>query len=275
MKHPGFVHLHVHTQYSLLDGAIRLEDLLKKAKDYQMPAIAMTDHGNMFGAISFYQLALKHGIKPIIGCELYVAPNSRLDKGGHHAGESARHLIVLAKDVQGYKNLMKLTTAGYLEGFYYKPRIDKEILKEHHDGMGARSKGLDDITGKFDASVRNDGNAVEGCGLIGVANGAHLWNADPGDNARGADGTGPDADFDGIDARFDESLCPFSRGDVAGNEFASGKIPLRIPDGLDHPGGMPVGGVDDDHVRPGVQQSLHPRLPVQDADGRADPEPPQ
>jgi DNA polymerase-3 subunit alpha len=135
MKHADFVHLHVHTQYSLLDGTIRLDDLLNKAKDYQMPAIAMTDHGNMFGAISFYQRAYKHGIKPIIGCELYVAPKSRFDKNSHHAGESARHLVVLVKNMQGYKNLMKLTTTGYLDGFYYKPRIDKEILKDHHEGL--------------------------------------------------------------------------------------------------------------------------------------------
>ena len=135
MKNADFVHLHVHTQYSLLDGAIRLDDLLKKAREYQMPAIAMTDHGNMFGAISFYQQAHKHGIKPIIGCELYVAPKTRFDKNGHHAGESARHLVVLVKNMQGYKNLMKLTTAGYLEGFYYKPRIDKDILKDHHEGL--------------------------------------------------------------------------------------------------------------------------------------------
>ncbi|MBA4398047.1 MAG: DNA polymerase III subunit alpha, partial [Syntrophus sp. (in: bacteria)] len=135
MKNADFVHLHVHTQYSLLDGAIRLDDLLKKAREYRMPAIAMTDHGNMFGAISFYQQAEKHGIKPIIGCELYVAPQSRFDKSGHHAGESAKHLLVLVKNMQGYKNLMKLTTAGYLDGFYYKPRIDKEILKDHHEGL--------------------------------------------------------------------------------------------------------------------------------------------
>jgi DNA polymerase-3 subunit alpha len=135
MKHADFVHLHVHTQYSLLDGTIRLDDLLKKAREYQMPAIAMTDHGNMFGAVSFYQQAYKHGIKPIIGCELYVAPKSRFEKNSHHAGESARHLLVLVKNMQGYKNLMKLSTAGYLEGFYYKPRIDKEILKDHHEGL--------------------------------------------------------------------------------------------------------------------------------------------
>lgn len=135
MKHADFVHLHVHTQYSLLDGTIRLDDLLKKAREYYMPAVAMTDHGNMFGAVSFYQRAYKQGIKPIIGCELYVATRNRFDKNGLHAGESARHLLVLVKNMQGYKNLMKLTTAGYLEGFYYKPRIDKEILKEHHDGL--------------------------------------------------------------------------------------------------------------------------------------------
>ena len=121
MKHADFVHLHVHTQYSLLDGTIRLDDLFKKVKQYQMPAIAMTDHGNMFGAISFYQQAYKQGVKPIIGCELYVAPGSRFDKTPRSPGESARHLLVLVKSMQGYKNLMKLTTAGYLEGFYYGP----------------------------------------------------------------------------------------------------------------------------------------------------------
>ncbi len=135
MKHADFVHLHVHTQYSLLDGTIRLDDLFKKVKQYQMPAIAMTDHGNMFGAISFYQQAYKQGIKPIIGCELYVAPRSRFDKSTRSSGESARHLLVLVKSMQGYKNLMKLTTAGYLEGFYYRPRIDKELLKMHHEGL--------------------------------------------------------------------------------------------------------------------------------------------
>ena len=135
MKHADFVHLHVHTQYSLLDGTIRIEDLFKKAKEYQMPAIAMTDHGNMFGAINFYQQAYKHGIKPIIGCELYVAPKSRFDKSSQNSGESARHLLVLVKNMQGYKNLMKLTSAGYLEGFYYRPRIDKELLEKHHEGL--------------------------------------------------------------------------------------------------------------------------------------------
>ena len=142
MKHSDFVHLHLHTQYSLLDGMIRLEDLFKKAREYKMPAIAITDHGNMFGAIDFYQQAYKHGIKPIIGCELYVAPHSRTDKSSSSIGETARHLIVLVKNMQGYKNLMKLTTAGYLEGFYYRPRVDKELLKECHEGLIASSACL-------------------------------------------------------------------------------------------------------------------------------------
>ncbi|MEN6432100.1 MAG: DNA polymerase III subunit alpha [Smithella sp.] len=140
MKHSDFVHLHLHTQYSLLDGMIRLEDLFKKAREYKMPAIAITDHGNMFGAIDFYQHAYKHGVKPIIGCELYVAPNKLTDRTA--GGESAKHLIVLVKNAQGYKNLMKLTTAGYLKGFYYRPRVDKELLKECHEGLIASSACL-------------------------------------------------------------------------------------------------------------------------------------
>ncbi len=135
MIHADFVHLHVHTQYSLLDGTIRLNDLLQKAKEYHMPAVAMTDHGNLYGTIDFYKHAYKYGIKPIIGCELYVAPKSRFDKTGYGIGETANHLIVLAKNMQGYKNLMKLSTTAYLEGFYYRPRIDKEILTQYHDGL--------------------------------------------------------------------------------------------------------------------------------------------
>jgi DNA polymerase-3 subunit alpha len=135
MKHAEFVHLHVHTQYSLLDGAIRLDDLFKKAKEYKMPAVAMTDHGNMFGTIEFYQKAYRNGIKPIIGCELYVAPASRFDKNSHSKTENNHHLVVLARNMEGYNNLMTLTSAGYLEGFYYRPRIDKEILSRHNKGL--------------------------------------------------------------------------------------------------------------------------------------------
>ena len=138
MKHADFVHLHVHTQYSLLDGAIRLKDLFKEAKKMRMPALAMTDHGNMFGTIDFYQRAYKEGIKPIIGCELYVATESRFIK----KKQDAHHLIVLARDMTGYNNLMKLTSAGYLEGFYYRPRVDKALLAAHSEGLIALSACL-------------------------------------------------------------------------------------------------------------------------------------
>ncbi len=135
MKSQNFVHLHGHTQYSLLDGACLLKELVKLAQAYNMPALAMTDHGNMFGAIEFYLLCKKVGIKPIIGCECYLAPVSRFEKASHGISDSAYHLILLAKDVKGYHNLIKLVSAGYLEGFYYKPRIDKELLAQHADGL--------------------------------------------------------------------------------------------------------------------------------------------
>src|SRR5512137_1273633 len=108
MKHAEFVHLHLHTQYSLLDGAIRLDDLFQRANEFKMPALAMTDHGNMFGAIEFYETALQNGIKPIIGCELYVATGSRFEKESHSAKEASHHLLLLAKNKTGYQNLIKL-----------------------------------------------------------------------------------------------------------------------------------------------------------------------
>ncbi len=142
MKHAEFVHLHLHTQYSLLDGAIRLDDLFQRAKEFKMPALAMTDHGNMFGAIEFYEMALQNGIKPIIGCELYVATGSRFEKESHSAKEASHHLLLLAKNKTGYQNLIKLVTAAYFEGFYYRPRVDKELLSKHHDGLIALTSCL-------------------------------------------------------------------------------------------------------------------------------------
>ena len=139
MKHSDFVHLHLHTQYSLLDGMIRLDDVFKKARQFKMPAVAITDHGNMYGAVDFHKQAFDHGIKPIIGSELYVAPNKLTDRT---AGETSRHLIVLVKNLQGYKNLMKLTTTAFLKGFYYRPRVDKELLNECHEGLIASSACL-------------------------------------------------------------------------------------------------------------------------------------
>ena len=117
MKHAEFVHLHLHTQYSLLDGTIRLDELFKKAHKYRMPALAITDHGNMFGTIEFYQKEYQTGIKPIIGCEVYVAPGSRWDKNSRGISEASYHLILLAKNQIGYKNLIFLVSKGYLEGF--------------------------------------------------------------------------------------------------------------------------------------------------------------
>src|SRR3989338_8430418 len=148
MQHANFVHLHLHTQYSLLDGAIRHDDLFKLAREYKMPALAMTDHGNMFGAIEFYEKASHYGIKPIIGCEVYVATGSRLNKtsvrGNKEGGEQevSFHLILLVKNIKGYKNLCKLVTAAYLEGFYYKPRIDKELLMANNEGLIALTSCL-------------------------------------------------------------------------------------------------------------------------------------
>jgi DNA polymerase-3 subunit alpha len=125
---PDFVHLHVHTQYSLLDGAIRIENLLQRASEFGMHSVATTDHGTMFGAVDFFEKATKAGIKPIIGIEIYVAPRTRFDKTPLD-NKDLSHLILLAENQEGYRNLCKLASAAQLEGFYYKPRIDKQILR--------------------------------------------------------------------------------------------------------------------------------------------------
>jgi DNA polymerase III subunit alpha len=148
MVHADFVHLHLHTQYSLLDGACQLDKLVAKAKEYKMPALAMTDHGNLFGAVDFYALASKEGIKPIIGCELYMAPGSRFERTPQDGQyEGANHITLLCRDLTGYKNLIKLATAGYLEGFYYKPRIDHELFAQHGQGLIALSGCLNSELG--------------------------------------------------------------------------------------------------------------------------------
>jgi DNA polymerase-3 subunit alpha len=131
-----FVHLHNHSDFSLLDGASRVEEIAALAARYGMPAVALTDHGNMFGAVHFFKAAKRHGVKPILGCEIYVAPKSRFDKAPNGSvSDTNNHLVLLAETNEGYKNLVKLVTAGYLEGFYYKPRIDKELLARHAKGL--------------------------------------------------------------------------------------------------------------------------------------------
>ena len=140
MSHAEFVHLHLHSEYSLLDGACRLEKLMDKAHELKFPALSLTDHGVLYGAIDFYQAARDKGIKPILGCEVYVAPGSRLEKkSSAGARDVYHHLVLLARDEIGYKNLIKLVTSAHLEGFYYKPRIDKELLAARREGLIALS----------------------------------------------------------------------------------------------------------------------------------------
>ena len=151
-----FVHLHVHTEYSLLDGAIRIKDLCQRAKDLGMPAVSITDHGTMFGAVVFYMTALEMGIKPIIGCEVYVAPGDIDDEEAHIRKDRREryHLILLAKNQQGYKNLIKLVSLGYLEGFHYKPRVSKYLLNKYSEGLVCLSACL---AGEVPRALMNEG----------------------------------------------------------------------------------------------------------------------
>ncbi len=142
MANKGFTHLHLHSQYSLLDGAIVFDGLLKRCKQLQMDCVAVTDHGNMFGTVEFYTSATAAHIKPIIGMEAYVAPDSRFNRQKNNISDAAYHLILLAENNTGYQNLLKLASIGYTEGFYYRPRIDKEILAELNAGLIATSACL-------------------------------------------------------------------------------------------------------------------------------------
>ncbi|MGE3189304.1 MAG: DNA polymerase III subunit alpha [Vicinamibacterales bacterium] len=147
-----FVHLHLHTEYSLLDGACRIEELLDQAQKLGMTSLAVTEHGNMFSSVVFHDQARKRGINPILGCEVYVAPGSRLDKTGT-PGETANHLVLLAENMTGFQNLIKLVSSGYTEGFYYKPRIDKELLAAHSEGLIGLSSCL---KGEVATAIRTD-----------------------------------------------------------------------------------------------------------------------
>ena len=140
----NFVHLHVHSEYSLLDGACRVTELARRAAELEMPAVALTDHGVMYGAVDFYQACRKAGVRPILGCEVYVAARTRFDREVSADRDSA-HLTLLAENLTGYRNLMKLVSVSHLEGFYYKPRVDLELLNEYHEGLialGACLQGM-------------------------------------------------------------------------------------------------------------------------------------
>ena len=143
MAAKSFVHLHNHSQFSLLDGAQRLEEMVAQAAEFGMPALAISDHGNLFGTIPFFEAAAEKGVKPILGCETYLAPGSRHDKTPSGPGRKPYyHLLLLARDREGYRNLMQLSTAGFLEGYYYRPRIDRELLAKHAGGLIATSTCL-------------------------------------------------------------------------------------------------------------------------------------
>ena len=137
-----FTHLHVHTQYSLLDGSAKIKELVPRAKELGMDALAITDHGAMYGVIEFYKTCKANGIKPIIGCEVYVAPGSRFDREVVKGENRYYHLVLLAKNNEGYHNLCKIVTRGYTEGYYYKPRVDMEVLEKYHEGIIALSACL-------------------------------------------------------------------------------------------------------------------------------------
>ncbi|WP_045221680.1 DNA polymerase III subunit alpha [Desulfonatronum thioautotrophicum] len=149
-----FVHLHCHTEYSLLDGAIRIKDLCAKAKDFGMNSVAITDHGNLYGAITFYKTAKSFGLKPIIGCEVYVARNSRHDRDARSASQAGYHLVLLAQNETGYRNLIRLVSMGHTQGFHYKPRVDKEILAQCSEGLIALSACL---KGEVPFKLRHEG----------------------------------------------------------------------------------------------------------------------
>src|SRR3979490_3357224 len=152
MPRDSFVHLHLHTEYSLLDGAVRMKELMKKAREFGMPAVAITDHGNLHGAIEFYQEATKAGLKPIIGCEAYMAPGQMKDRPSNQR-DAAYHSTRLARDEAGYRNLVKMISIAHLDGFHYKPRIDKELLAKHSSGLIGLSGCL---KGEINMAIQSD-----------------------------------------------------------------------------------------------------------------------
>ena len=138
----NFTHLHVHTEYSLLDGSNKIKEYVARVKELGMDSAAITDHGVMYGVIDFYREAKAAGINPVIGCEVYVAPNSRFDREIGSDEDRYFHLVLLAENNTGYANLMKIVSKGFVEGFYYKPRVDMQLLEKYHEGIIALSACL-------------------------------------------------------------------------------------------------------------------------------------
>ena len=138
----AFVHLHTHTEYSLLDGSNKITEYVARVKELGMNAAAITDHGVMYGVIDFYKECKKQGIRPILGCEVYVTPGSRFDRELSHGEDRYYHLVLLAENNTGYQNLIKIVSAGFVDGYYYKPRVDMEILQQYHEGIIALSACL-------------------------------------------------------------------------------------------------------------------------------------
>ncbi|HSE98416.1 MAG TPA: PHP domain-containing protein, partial [Blastocatellia bacterium] len=160
MNEKDFVHLHLHTDFSLLDGAIQIRPLAQRAQETGARAVAVTDHGNMYGAISFYNQMKGTGIKPIIGMEAYIARGKHTDRGEATGERGTNHIILLARNLQGYRNRVKLSSFAFTQGYYYKPRIDKELLASHSEGLVALSACLSGVpsslllTSKFDEAAR-------------------------------------------------------------------------------------------------------------------------
>ncbi|HJS59909.1 MAG TPA: DNA polymerase III subunit alpha [Vicinamibacteria bacterium] len=172
MSKPDFVHLHLHTEYSLLDGASHIDEVVGRAAELGMRAVGITDHGNMFGAVAFYDACRDKGLKPILGCEIYVAPGSRFEKSGSGREEPYNHLTLLATSDEGYHNLVKLVSIGYLEGFYYRPRIDKDVLAKHSAGLVGLSGCLaSEVSGYLE-------NGLEDAALDAVGTFADIFGKD-------------------------------------------------------------------------------------------------
>ena len=170
----SFAHLHVHTEFSLLDGSNKIKEYVSRVKELGMNSAAITDHGVMYGVIDFYKEAKAQGIKPILGCEVYVAPNSRFEREITGGDDRYYHLVLLAENEEGYANLTKIVSKGFVEGYYYKPRVDKELLRKYHKGIIALSACLaGEVARGEEDSFRVSGNFRRREFLPGVAG---SWN---------------------------------------------------------------------------------------------------